>query len=134
MRLPRFVSGIQKKSKSNRQERIDTKGSPYYTFENAEILNGASEFFDFDDSKPYGKYAPYNFWEVQNNSAYDIWVHINGDAKDRLLLNAGVIKNDRGKWIRGIELVNSSGSTIPANKISIAIRREPKDINSLRFN
>ena len=100
-------------------------------YNNAEIAASAS--WDItpveDNTRPICSYAPFNSYQVQNDSDYDISVKLNGSDNKAVIVFAGcgvIMYGHKYIWLR---ITNrDAANAIPLNKLDVLIG---KDIEAL---
>lgn len=108
---------------ADRQALLESE-SPIYSISNSGTISTNAEFtFDLE-AMPYGKYLPYNFVSIQNNSAQRIRLIINDTL--RLIIPAGVIKSIDSSTIPAIwniKVINLGSSAIGLEEIDIDFQK-----------
>jgi len=102
------------------------ESSPVFSFQNAEILTGKNELFDFFRDKPkMEKYGSFSNFTIQNVSSQNIQVFLN-QATDRVFFipastSRTFEKADIQGGVQSLIIKNAGAGTIDADTITLEV-------------
>ena len=109
------------------EHRVKHNESFQEEFENAEIAASGNEGFPANRSAEIERYGPWNYLDVNNTSAIDVDVDLDGDSKRRFFLESGTgitIDPKDNIFYHTISIKNKNGSTVAAaNTIKVVIAK-----------
>jgi hypothetical protein len=117
----------------SREGRIAVEGSPPFDFINALIAASGTWIINLESNTEFGtqiyKYVPLDFIEVENDSARDVDLVLNGVLTYRVLANS--IRNVTRRPIHQVKIVNRDAvNTIAANLVKVTMERLPATADS----
>jgi hypothetical protein len=109
---------------------IIARGSPVRRYAMPIIGAGAtSEVVNVVDKFPELRtWEPFDSLTVQNNSAQNIEIYLNGDTNDVYFVPAYMIQPIMRRWYRSLSIKNDGGAATVAGDIQLEFRRLSPDI------
>ena len=104
--------------------RNNLKHPIFKRYANAEIA--ASAFWDItpveDNTRPIAAYAPFDSFQIQNNSDYNIKVQLNGSSDKSFIIfsgNGAIMTGHKYEWLRVTN--QDAANAISANLLDVQI-------------